>query len=83
MRRKKMEIETEENVAAEGKGVRYTMHLTEALENGDLSPEEYARQRADLVGRANIIQSLLVPMLTSMLNSISHLFKTDEAQQPK
>jgi len=78
-----MELETKESIAADSKGVRYTVHLTEALENGELSPEEYARQRADVVGRANIIQSLIVPVFISMLSSISHLFRSDGARQSK
>jgi len=47
--------------------VPYTVGLTEALEAGDISPAEYVRRRALLVGQGDILQTLLVPLFKQIM----------------
>ncbi len=43
-------------------GTNYTVDLTKRFERGELSPAQYARQRANAVGKPNIVQGLLSPL---------------------
>jgi len=47
--------------------VPYTVELTEALEAGDISPAEYVRLRANLVGQGDIFQSLIIPLFKQII----------------
>lgn len=44
-----------------GLGVGYTLDLTKAFQNGEISADDYICQRAERVGRPNLIQGLFVP----------------------
>jgi ABC-type maltose transport system permease subunit len=64
-------METENNdFMHNSKNIRYTVYLTEALEIGAITPQEYARSRSALVGRANLFSSLIVPIFTPIIDSI-------------
>lgn len=53
--------------------VPYTVGLSEALEAGDITPSEYVRRRAILVGQGDIVQTLLIPLLTQIVSRIRNL----------
>ena len=42
--------------------ITYTISITKQLESGQISPLDYARKRAALVGKPNFVQSLLWPI---------------------
>jgi hypothetical protein len=42
--------------------ITYTLGITEQLEAGKISPLDYAKKRASLVGKPNLVQSLLLPI---------------------
>lgn len=46
-----------------GQPLSRTLHLAEALARDEISPDEYARRRAEVVGRANVLESLAWPLL--------------------
>ena len=67
----------------DGRRVSYTVPLTEAFEDGDLTPDEYVRRRAKIVGEGNIIQNLLIPLLTTLFNRAQDITNTNGAPQMK
>jgi hypothetical protein len=56
--------------------VPYTLRLTEALEAGDITPGEYVRQRAILVGEGDILQTLIIPLLRQIIMRIRNLLSS-------
>jgi hypothetical protein len=53
--------------------VRYTVDLTEALDAGDITPSEYVRLRASVVGQGDIFQSLLIPLFKQIFLKIRNM----------
>ena len=55
--------------------LRYTLSITEALERGVLTPEAYIQQRAHLVGKPNLVEALLNPLVENLMgqHATSHL----------
>ncbi len=45
-----------------GKPLNYTLELTKKLQRGEISPRQYARQRAHKVGLPDIVRGLLGPL---------------------
>lgn len=58
-----------------GHNIAYTVPLTEAAENGAITPDEYVRQRARIVGQGNILENLLIPLLSTFLRRYKHEIK--------
>jgi hypothetical protein len=54
--------------------VDYTIPLTEAAESGAISPDEYARRRASIVGENNILEYIIIPLLQALWRI---LFRSD------
>lgn len=48
---------------SEASSVRSTLGLSKRLREGDISPEQYARLRAEKVGAPDFIQGFVVPAL--------------------
>ena len=53
--------------------VPYTLGLTEALEAGDITPEDYVKRRAILVGQGDILQTLVIPFFRQIILRIRSL----------
>lgn len=50
--------------------IQSTLGLTEALEKGELSSDEYTRARMNLIGdRPDLVRNLLVPILDCLWES--------------
>jgi hypothetical protein len=47
-----------------------TIELAEALERGRLSPREYVRLRAEMVGEGNVVDFVILPVLSSFLREV-------------
>lgn len=45
--------------------IDYTVDLTKELEDGVISTEDYLEERAKLVGRANVVHNLILPLFSS------------------
>lgn len=54
--------------------VLYTVGLTESLEMGDITPAEYVRRRALLVGQGDIFQTLFLPFFQQILTVLKTLW---------
>ena len=48
------------------RNMEYTVPLTVAAENGDISPNEYARRRANIVGEGTIFEYTIVPIILGL-----------------
>lgn len=57
--------------------VRYTVDLTESLEAGHITPAEYVRLRARVVGQGDIFQSLLIPLFKQIALKIRNLLSRE------
>lgn len=51
--------------------VNETLELTEELESGRLSPSDYVRERAVIVGEGNVIDSLIRPIVGTVLEMLT------------
>lgn len=49
--------------------VGYTLTLTKAFENGEISADDYVSKRAELIGRPNLIHGLLLPIYQAFRHS--------------
>ena len=56
-----------------GLGLDRTVHLTELLETGKITPEQYVRMRWKLIGRTNILETVLYPIVSVLMLSVSKL----------
>jgi hypothetical protein len=56
---------------SEMRNVEYTISLTEAAESEAISPNEYARRRAGIVGEGNILEYIIIPLIVGIWH---HLF---------
>ena len=50
----------------EPRKVNYTISLTEAAEGDVITPNEYARRRADVVGEGSIVEYILIPLVLGL-----------------
>jgi hypothetical protein len=57
-----MAAKASEGVETDARSVDYTVPLTEAAENGTITPDEYVRRRAGMVGQGNILENLIIPL---------------------
>ena len=53
--------------------VLYTLRLTEALEAGEITPGDYVKQRAMLVGQGDIFQTLVIPFFRQIILRLGNL----------
>lgn len=47
--------------------VLYTLSLSEALEAGNITPGDYVKRRAMLVGQGDIFQTLVIPFFRQII----------------
>jgi hypothetical protein len=52
------------------RAVHQTVPLTEALERGRITPDEYVRLRWKVIGRTTILQTVVMPLLMSLLSRL-------------
>jgi hypothetical protein len=50
----------------EQRKVNYTISLTEAAEGDVITPNEYARRRANVVGEGTIVEYILIPLVLGL-----------------
>lgn len=55
-----------EEIDADIRGVGYTVPLTEAAESGAITPDDYARRRAKIVGQGNILENIIIPLFLTL-----------------
>ncbi|MBD0370820.1 MAG: hypothetical protein ICV60_08305 [Pyrinomonadaceae bacterium] len=53
-------------VESDTRHMDYTISLTEAAESGDISPNEYARRRASIVGENSILEYIVIPLFLAL-----------------
>jgi hypothetical protein len=71
-----MAIEEQEIVNEDSRRrVRYTVSLSEELADGVITPDEYVRRRAVLVGQGDILQSLLLPLFMMIVETVRRVFR--------
>jgi hypothetical protein len=59
-------------IDADERSMEDTIPLTEAAESGAISPTEYARRRADIVGEGTIVEYTIVPLLSALWRRFFH-----------
>jgi hypothetical protein len=62
-------------IGADTRMLNYTIPLTEAAESEAISPDEYARRRASLVGENNILEYIIIPLFLALWH---RLFRSDK-----
>ena len=61
-----MSANGKEIVEKDTRDVGYTIPLTEAVENGAITPDDYARIREGLVGAGNIFEHVIIPLVSTL-----------------
>lgn len=67
-----MAYEQNQIIDADERNMEDTIPLTEAAENGAISPNEYARRRASIVGEGTIVEYTIVPLLIALWRRLFH-----------
>ena len=55
-----------------GLRVGYTLSLTKAFEKGEISADDYIHQRAEIIGRPNLVHGLLFPIYQAVRLTFRH-----------
>jgi len=71
-------LANEVKIGADPRSVGYTVSLTEAAENGAITPDDYARRRARAVGQGNILENVVIPLLLTLWR---RLFREGESRR--
>lgn len=49
-----------------GRGIGYTLDLTAAFQDGEISADDYIEERAKRIGRPNLIHGIVLPFCDSL-----------------